>query len=105
MHFETDRTNSARTHRVVLTMFGIMILPTAAWVTGEALRAADESPKATTEKSDTTKDASEKATTAEAEESRVLPSRHQFEESSELQSCRRHGNSADSDFLHDKRCE
>ena len=66
MHFETDRTNSVRTHRVVLTVFAIVILPTASWVTGETLRAADESPKATTEKTDTTKGASEKAATAAA---------------------------------------
>ncbi|MBC7965011.1 MAG: hypothetical protein H7Z17_03715 [Fuerstia sp.] len=66
MHFETDRTNSARKDRVVLTVFAIMILPTALWVTGESLRAADENPKATTEKTDTTKDAGEKATTAAA---------------------------------------
>ena len=66
MHFETDRMNSTRTHRVVLTMFAIMILPTASWVTGENLRAADESEKASTEKTDATKDASEKSATAAA---------------------------------------
>ncbi len=66
MHIETNRQKSFPARRFVVAVFTIVFLLVASWVTSESLRAADESQKATTEKTDTTKVASDKASTAAA---------------------------------------
>jgi len=64
--FETNRKKSNPACRVIVAMSAIMILPMNSWEACDYLKAADEIPKAQTEKKSTTKEASEKATTAAA---------------------------------------